>query len=272
MSFTMSHVMDYIEHNLGSIPKNIQKNKFSRWGKNNRYYAIFTDNGIKCGDFIDGIHKSKNIKLTGKEYLLIKEKQKALILDNVEHIKDYWNNLTENFIINNYFINKGILQPENAINHYGTICIPFFNANYGLCAIQEISNNGYKIFKKRSVCKGSFHIIGDKINNNSIIFIVEGVATAISAYEALKHIFSNVTVFATGSAVNVREVYLELINRVTNRIYGIPDNDEVSREAFSILGEKVINLKSNIPGYDMNDAMQENKEKTINFLKDFYNV
>lgn len=273
----LDNLMKELDNLFGETPKEIKKGT-TRWGKNNKYFMSINNSFAIAIDFSTGEkHKIllSNKKITQeeyKEYILSLEEMKYIQSD---FIKNKWNELP----LNNkkecfYFENKKVKEPYGVKYLHDEVYIPYYNFKYGLSSIQKINNVGNKIFIKNSISTCSFAVV-DKVKLNDIeyICITEGVATALSANECLIEAgLKNFCVLASGSSYNIPFLYNELLNRFYGKkIFGIADNDFASKNAFKCMNNKVIHLLSNQSGYDINDAMNDNREQTINFMKEQLN-
>ena len=81
-------------------------------------------------------------------------------------------------------------------NH--SLVTPFYDVEGKLQTIQFV-NEQHKLFLKGSRCQGSFFLLGDIIENGHV-YIAEGVATAMTIWEALE---KKVAVASVGSAGNI---------------------------------------------------------------------
>lgn len=272
----MQIISDRLETSFSEIP-DIKHDKFVRWGRNKKFYARLYDDIVYFGDFSTGETHRVNlnpdrpyIKKTKEEvdkWLLSMEQDN---INRANYIQDRWNNLTDDGSVSGYLVSKKIQKPSLCKVLYGTLYIPYFNFKYGLCGIQQIDEHK-KMFIKSSIISHSFSVFGRKLNEVKNIFITEGVATALSALDALQNIYkdNNITTVACGSINNLVYAYTSLKLRYPNiNIYFIADDDEISittaksnQIPFFLVPSVLFGYKIN--GFDINDAMNKDKQKTI---------
>lgn len=110
-------------------------------------------------------------------------------------------------------------------NH--SIVVPFTDVNGSLQALQYINEQGIKIFLKGSKVKDHFFSLGE-IKDGSIIYITEGLATAMTTWEALG---KKITVLSVGSVGNIPNVIEAIRQQYTNVSIKIAiDNDKAARD------------------------------------------
>lgn len=157
-----------------------------------------------------------------------------------------------------YFVNKqvgvyGVRQQNNCI------LVPLRDISGNITSLQYIYPNGKKYFHKGGTIKGCFHLIGDVGNT---IYIVEGYATAVSAYQFDRETVAVAVAFTAG---NLKPVAIELRKKypTTNLIF-LADNDRFTpgnpgltkaREAADAVDGEVRcpKFKEGEPGTDYND-------------------
>ncbi len=181
------------------LPKqDIVVGKFTRWGKNQRYWArpLSDSNGIAYGDWCVGISEvwleQTNINLKPEE-ITQRQKQIERIRQEEEreresthqgaitYAQEKWHMLSESGS-SEYLIKK-------QINGYGirfdsqNIVVPVCDIKGQLWGLQEITPDGRKSFTFGTKVKGNFHILG-QLKTATDAYVVEGYATGASVYQA----------------------------------------------------------------------------------------
>lgn len=120
-----------------------------------------------------------------------------------------------------YLNKKKINDAELGIRFDGSdIYVPVVDASAKFWSMQKIQENGFKQFYSGGRFKGCFHIIGD-IENESTVYVAEGLSTAASIHIATKR--SVVVAFNSGNLVNVCQ---ELKKKYTSKSFVVcGDND-----------------------------------------------
>lgn len=237
-------IEQYILSKLNSLPKQFKLNQFTRWGKNNRYWALVKNNYCIFGDMA-----------TNEKYTYGNKPKIDSVIEQFDNTKiiAYWDKIKNIQASTPYLDTKGIKRTKDVKLMYDTVYIPYVSFKHGLSAIQEISQKGNKMFTKGSKLNGSFYKIGELKNK---IYMVEGYATGVS----LSTLVNNCVV-VTGGSTNVRAVYTQLRLNGYQNITGIPDNDDISYEVFKIM--PTIKLPTVITGHDVNDVIKYNKDELI---------
>lgn len=235
----------FIINKLGSTPHNFKLGKYTRWGKNNRYWALVKDGYCVCGDFVENVKFSMgNIDTKYvPEYF------------DPEKIINIWRKIVSTQETTPYLISKGVKKCNYAKLSWDAVYVPYLSFKYPLCAIQEIGHNGSKRFIKGSRVQGAMALPRGLTRDGKPIYLVEGYATGMS----LNELIDDGYIVIAGSSTNVRQVYNNLRMREYNNITGIPDNDDASYEAFSCM--PIIKLPTVLTGHDVNDVIKYNKER-----------
>ena len=126
----------------------------------------------------------------------------------------------------------GIKQSGNAI------IVPCRDLNGKMWGLQKISKDGSKLFMKGQRTKGTFHTIGN-LDDSDIVYVVEGMATGASIYEA-----TSSAVIVTFSAGNLIAVCSELKQKYSKIFIVCGDDDKqneinTGREAAYKAAEKL---------------------------------
>jgi putative DNA primase/helicase len=184
------------KYNIPIPSKPLSDDKFTRWGKNNRYSAIMLGiDGLYFEDFKTGIkeHWFPNAELMSKEeitlrkHLAQKARQKAAIerLEGQERtaltVNAIWDKLSKSG--HSEYLERKLVEAFNIMYGKGCIAIPLYNADGKLWNIQFIYDDGSKRFFKGAKKKGCFHVIGS-LKEAEPLYVVEGYSTGASVHMA----------------------------------------------------------------------------------------
>lgn len=147
--------------------------------------------------------KLTNQKISSKEHYQSLEISKYYASERKKHIqecKDFYDTCIEANHEHPYLKRKQI-WPFHIRQWKNHLILPLFNEHAELVGLQSISPNGEKKFKKGSIVKSSFLILGDYLTET--IRICEGYATGMSL-----HLATDDTVFVAYCCTNLRNVSL----------------------------------------------------------------
>jgi putative DNA primase/helicase len=200
------------------IPRYIKPSGFTRWGKNQRYWATPCNDGYCFGDFATGFHQSvfpkkRYSKLDWKESQKTKrwekEKAKALAEQQLREEKaaelasEIWEKAKA-------YENHPYLQKKNVKSHFlrinddGKLIIPAYSCDSRISTLQFIGVNGEKRFLKDGRKQDCFFPIGIP---SIRILLCEGYATGCSIYEATKEL--TICCFDAGNLIHVARKFRE---------------------------------------------------------------
>ena len=156
---------------------------------------------------------AKTIKDAEKK---VKEEREALQLQTSDRAKLYWDHSSTNPHAN-YLSRKKINDLYGAMTAMDSqgrcVVVPLQDNEGKLWTTQTISDDGFKMFMKGGKKTGSYHVIPDRelLNDQEVIYIAEGYATAASIYQAINKpvvvAFDTNNLIAVGKAI--RNKYTE---------------------------------------------------------------
>lgn len=127
-----------------------------------------------------------------------------------------------------------VLTHENKITHEakcypGTLLVPCYDINNNLVNLERIYFDKKEMkFQKRPLSgarrNGAFHLIGEILNSQSLIYLAEGYATAATIYEATG--CATITAFNCGNLKYVAEVIHKKYPQIKIIITGDRDADQ----------------------------------------------
>ncbi len=238
------------------IPRYIKPSGFTRWGKNQRYWATPCNDGYCFGDFATGFHqfvfpKKHYSRLDWKESQKLKrwemEKAKALAEQQLREEKaaelasQIWEKAKP-------CGNHPYLQKKNVKSHFlrtnddGKLIIPAYSYDNKISTLQFINLDGEKKFLKNGRKQGCFFPIGVP---SIRILLCEGYATGCSIHEATKEL--TICCFDAGNLIHVARKFREYYPKKEIIICG--DNDsgkekntgiEKAKEAGKEIGSAVV--------------------------------
>lgn len=139
-----------------------------------------------------------------------------------------------------------------------SIIVPFYNIDGDLQTLQFINNKGKKFFLRGHSYKASFFALG-AIKDDIIIYFTEGLATAITVWEALEKEF---TVVSAGSANNIAPV----VEAVRNKYKSIQIKLALDNGAESIIDKIAPPFSYSIPDFTNVTLSGEGKANDFNDL------
>lgn len=266
---------------------------FTRWGKNNRYYAAETKDGegFIFGDWADGWKESVFAKaekpLTPEEWRKRKKQNAALIKQiKAEQIKR-WNDVAQKArhiwqkstaLKNHEYLQKKQIKPYSAkfadyCAEFGGkgeyIVLPLYDTDGKIWSLEYINNQGEKRFLSGGRKKGCYCCIG-KPENNKII-ICEGFATGASIKEAI-----GLAVAVAFDCGNLEPVLLALMRKYPDYDISIAADNDIKENAPNTGLETAGRLKEKyhinvyIPSFkekqakcDFNDLMIEEGKEAV---------
>ncbi len=183
----------------GSIPQNneIPPNKFTRWGKNKRYWIIPVGMGYAYGDLVtdtksswfppnDSVMSQLDLEARNQRirelFSKATENRSNEYLQISEQVQAEYNSYSED-CSRSFYLSRKQIHSYGVKYHDNKLIIPAFDITGKIWTYQKISNDGTKLFRKGGKKSGCFYPIGSIVNSN-IVFICEGFATAASVYTA----------------------------------------------------------------------------------------
>lgn len=141
------------------------------------------------------------------------------------------NNVRDEYI-HPYLRRKQVLyRNDMTFDRVGRLVIPMLDINKILCGYHYIDESGTKKFKIGSILKASFYPFlpeTQKLDEQDMFFLAEGVATAASIYDALSDIYDslNYCVLACFASNNVDVIADQIRAKYGNKtIITVRDND-----------------------------------------------
>ncbi|MCQ2914327.1 MAG: hypothetical protein MJ247_03940 [Alphaproteobacteria bacterium] len=221
------------EYNFNSLPNTkIVENRFTRWGRNNKYWAIANDFGITFGDYSRDIKdfvpfEKKDILINNDFYKAQENYKAASISSNYEKISKYVTDQWKHSNIlyghtHNYLIKKKISGLSLRILNDTLLLVPLYDANGKIWSMQYITPDGKKFLKKGGKAKGNFTKIG---TYKKRIFLCEGYATGETIYKATNEctVACISACYLIDAAINIRNKYpdTEFVFCSDNDQYGL---------------------------------------------------
>lgn len=194
----------------------VTRDKFTRWGKHDCFWAKAVSNGFIYGDFSRAV--SKVVFPPAQKRLsaaFIEIRQRALEQQRMQaaveqerywrlcanRAEDIWNRAQPVFS-HPYLTRKKV--PANGLKTTvsGSLIIPLSDTNGKIWTLQFITSNGKKFYMKSGLKRGRFFMLG---HPEKRILLCEGYATAATVFEAVKS-----CCVACMDAKNITEVAAEL--------------------------------------------------------------
>ncbi|MBO7642400.1 MAG: toprim domain-containing protein [Alphaproteobacteria bacterium] len=209
---------DALDINGIPTPRHVRSSRFTRWGKNQRYWATPCNDGYCFGDFATGFHQSvfpkkRYSKLDWKESQKLKrwemEKAKALAEQQLREEKaaelasEIWKE-AKNCENHPYLQKKNVKSYGLKLTHDGRLIIPAYSCDNKISTLQFINLDGEKKFLKNGRKQGCFFPIGVP---SIRILLCEGYATGCSIYEATKEL--TICCFDAGNLIHVARKFRE---------------------------------------------------------------
>ena len=153
---------------------------------------------------------AKTIKDAEKK---VKEEREALQLQTSDRAKLYWEHTADNPHAN--YLNRkkinDLYGARTAMDVQGRcLVVPMQDSSGKIWSTQTISDDGFKMFMKGGKKLGCYHVVPDRdsLNDQSVIYIAEGFATAASIYQAiLKPVvvaFDTSNLYSVGKAIRIK--------------------------------------------------------------------
>ena len=272
---------------LGFIFKRVKIGKINRCAtvskpnKRNGWFII-GDDAVNYGSWDESIENgyfwidekvfkakptAEQIKLREKRLQELRELEQQEIKTRIEEVQKVFN-VYHDFKSQSLYLDKkqALLRDDFKQDFSQRVVIPMYNINGLVVGYQYIDNQGTKMFKTGSVCKGAFYPLKYTLMKDVNIFILcEGYATGSSIYQALyEHLTHvNIAVIVCFSAKNIDNVANEIkLKHKIAHVYAIKDLDSaglsVKTKGFSV-GVKT--------GQDANDIhIQYGLEKLGNLI------
>lgn len=181
-------------------------------------------------------------------------------------IADYWEGLKGPAIGCDYFVRKQVKLQADWKQDGKLVVVPLYNLLGEVRGVQ-LFNDSFKWFMKNSQPRGAFYPVrnGVKMRDTEILFVVEGLATGLSAFELLEcysetMLFQVIVCFNAGNLpVVVSDLRASLPGK---RIVGLADNDEAGIKAMEQAGIQYV-LFDGPKGWDVNDAWLSSKHECL---------
>lgn len=115
--------------------------------------------------------------------------------------------LTQHAYLTKKHIDTPEVKAELRIDRHGKLLIPVYyhNTETGaitLCNVQSIDDNGTKLFVKDALKKEAFFVLSGGEQDNSVVFVATGFATAASIYMAMEYKHPVFVTFDDGNMIN----------------------------------------------------------------------
>lgn len=179
--------------------KLIEEGRFTRWGKNKRYYATRIGEGGYFGNwamgtnhnwFPDNKHLSKaELRERNKKIAEAKALQETYIAQKHAQAADkatsIWNKSSALQNIQHAYLEKKGVQSHGIRLNGNRLVIPLSDINGKLWSLQSIDQDGHKLLLAGGRKKGCFYRMGN-IEGSAYILVGEGYATAASVFEAME--------------------------------------------------------------------------------------
>lgn len=194
----------------------VTREKFTRWGKHERFWAKAVGDGFIFGDFSKALSRTVFPKAHGKlspSFIAIRQKkleEQKTVAQREQ--KKYWEfcsirarNIWEkgsSVQTHPYLTRKKISADGLKETISGSLIVPLSDTDGKIWTLQFITAAGKKFYMKSGLKKGKFHMFG---HPKKRIFLCEGYATAASVFEAV-----NDCCVACMDAKNIQETAGEL--------------------------------------------------------------
>lgn len=184
-------------------PFSVPNKNFTRWGKNNRYWARAVNEGYIFGDFTEDISTSwfpqtqalqRSKALIKKALAELEEERKERQSRVAEEALRRWE-LAQSALSHPYLSTKQI-EPCGVKIEADQLLIPLYDAQGKLWSLQTINAQGQKRFLAEGRKKNCFFPIGS-LEESETLCICEGFATGASIHMALQQ--SVVVAFDAGN-------------------------------------------------------------------------
>lgn len=194
----------------------VTREKFTRWGKHERFWAKAVRNGFIYGDFSKALSKSVFPKMQGKlpsSFIEVRKKclEEQKLAAQREQEK-YWQFCSikaqriwdrASFVQTHPYLTKKRISADGLKGTVsGSLIIPLSDTDGKIWTLQFITAAGKKFYMKSGLKKGKFHMFG---HPEKRIFLCEGYATAASVFKAV-----NDCCVACMDAKNIQETAGEL--------------------------------------------------------------
>ncbi|GHU19169.1 alkaline-shock protein [Alphaproteobacteria bacterium] len=239
---------------IPSPKEEVTSDKFTRWGKKFRYWAIQFVGGYSFGDFSSGEHweafeenydreKCKNeIRTIQKKMSEEKKFEQAKAAVAVQQI---WNEAAECF--DHPYLQTKKVKAYGLKTQNEKLLIPIFDENDNLVSMQSIwqvdSQKFFKKFFAGARKKGCYFVIG---NISSEVIICEGYATGASIHECIEK-----PIVIAFDSNNLLEVAKTIRKKYPDaKITIAADNDKYNLESGNVgvtkAKEAAININANV--------------------------
>lgn len=251
---------DALDINGIPTPRHVRSSGFTRWGKNQRYWATPCNDGYCFGDFATGFHQSvfpkkRHSRLDWKESQKLRrwEREKARALAEQHLLEEKAAEKAAELASQIWEKAKPCgnhlyLQKKNVKSHFlrtnddGKLIIPAYSYDNKISTLQFVGADGEKRFLKDGKKQGCFFPIGVP---SIRILLCEGYATGCSIYEATKEL--TICCFDAGNLIHVARKFRECYPK--KEIIICADNDsgkekntgiEKAKEAGKEIGAAVV--------------------------------
>ena len=275
--------------NIPPPPKEIESNKYTRWGRSKEYYAIqlADGRGYFFGNSKSGLpgksvfssYKKADQKLIEKAKLRLQQDQDKVHEKIAKSCQHYWDNMSA-------LPNDHLYLVTKKIKNYGLkifidkAVVPLMDITGKIWSLQYISPKGQKHFKSGGRKTGCFFVLGD-LRKSSTIHICEGYATAATIFDSINTpvvvAFDSGNILAVTQAIRKQYPESEIIICADNDAYGNKNTGIIcAQKAADACNAKVI-----FPSFkdistkptDFNDLfILEGKDEVIRQLTNFLNT
>jgi putative DNA primase/helicase len=152
-----------------------------------------------------------------------------------------------------YLTRKGFPHRRGLVDHSGALLVPMTTSRGEPINVQRILPDGEKVFLKDARAKGAIHLIGGR---DAGVWAVEGYATGLSVYEALRSMYSHDSVLVCFSAGNLAHVAPLASAWIPLR--GIVADNDASGTGERVARETGLRwVMPDVVGWDANDLHRE---------------
>lgn len=205
------------EYNIPLPNELIEETRFTKWGKNNCYWAKkIAPDVIIFGDWSQGISKIWSLpnspqisspKKLEEQRKIIQKAQEEAKIKSLNHKLliavisfEKFNKCKTNSIEEHPYIKRKMIQPLGSRLDNHLLIIPLYDIHGKLWSLQIIDPEGEKRFLAGGQKKGCFYPIGS-LEKANVLYICEGFATGASIYMA-----TGITTIVTFDAGNLEPV------------------------------------------------------------------
>lgn len=226
-------------------PREVECGKFTRWGKNNEFFAIRLRNG--SGYFFGNFKESdkghavfENGRQANEKELRRLQQELNSDLANThirvaESCRKYWNEMIP--ATGHPYLTKKKVESYGLRLYKDKLVIPLMDSAGKIWSLQYISPEGEKHFRTGGRKSGCFFLIGTKFENLTAIdkiCVCEGYATGATIYQC-----TGIPTVIAFDASNLQAVTLEIRrNNQKSKIVICADNDAYGSQNTGLIKAK----------------------------------